>query len=776
MKKYLKLPYLPILLAPFVLFSPLILGGKALYWGTPSLQFMPWWDWAWASIRGGNLPLWNPQLGMGAPLIANYQSALFYPLNWVNFFLHWIGGAPLMAWGQAIYVAVHLVVAGFGMVYVVRLLGGNDLSKTVSGLAFSLSGYIVARAGFLSITAASAWLPWMMAFSLLVIRGKHFSHIFKLIIVITFQLLAGHAQTAYYSIILMGMWGVYWSWMEGKERDWKSKVKQIAVKGGYILTACVVASLIAAVQLWPTAEYLAQSQRATAVDYEFAMTYSFWPWRILTLFAPDIFGNPRLGNYWGYGNYWEDALYIGLLPLLLALGLVIKSIGRGIRSKRQIEAKHAYWSYSFPIFLLGIVVVSFVLAMGKNTPIFPWMYRHIPTFDLFQAPTRINIWVVFALSLLAGRGAGQWRRPQGKGLYWTRLATAGAVAVAIGAGLTWLLLDSIKPTFIRATALAGFWGLGAGALSLLAPQKQNAQKKFAWWKWGVVVWVAADLLVAGWGLNPGITLDFYREKETNAGKKERLYLPSQEEYEIKYQRFFSFESFHPTQDWQELRASSLPNLNMLDDLASVNNFDPLVPGRYQKWMNALETMDPERRNAVYDLMGVGSVGRQMGEGIIVYERLPVENEPYRWLSCARVVADPEDALESVMFGEVDLRKWVLVEGPSALGGEVCQISKRDIEWVEKSPNRWVFRVFQGHGGWLLRSAVWYPGWKAFIDGREVPLYRADYLFQTVYVPEGEHEVVFSYQPISAIMGAAFSLAAVLGCYVIFTLKKKSKGA
>jgi hypothetical protein len=74
---------------------------------------------------------------------------------------------------------------------------------------------------------------------------------------------------------------------------------------------------LAAIQLIPTAEYLMQSQRASAVSYDLAMTYSFWPWRFLSLLAPDLFGNPAIGDYWGYGNYWEDAVYIGLAPFLL---------------------------------------------------------------------------------------------------------------------------------------------------------------------------------------------------------------------------------------------------------------------------------------------------------------------------------------------------------------------------------------------------------------------------------------------------------------------------
>lgn len=774
MKKVLKLPYLPLVLVPIILFSPLIFGGKALFWGTPSLQFIPWWDWAWETIRDGYLPLWNPFVGMGAPLIANYQSALFYPPIWGYFLLHWMGGAPLMAWGQALFITFHLIVAGMGMAFLIRRLGGNELSQTVGGLSFSLSGYLVARAGFLSINAAAAWLPWMMVYAYLLSRKESFSRFSKLSLVIALQLLAGHAQTAYYSIILIVIWGFYWSWVDKNSLGWKDKIRQTAIHIGYILAACLAASLVAAVQLIPTAEYLTQSQRATSVDYDFAMTYSFWPWRILTLFAPDIFGDPSLGNYWGYGNYWEDAIYIGLLPILLALGLVVRSAYQQIRSRagNQTQKEKEYPTY--PLFLWVIVFVSFILALGKNTPIFPWLYHHIPTFNLFQAPTRINIWAVFALSLLAGIGVDHWRRPTGRGLYWTRLATAGAVAVAIGAGLTWFLLNTVKLTFIRATAFAGLWGMGAGALSLLAPQDRQTPELPVWWKWGVVVWVAADLLVAGWGLNPGVEMDFYSEEFKSAEKRERLYVPAQEEYEIKYERFFKFETFQPSFDWEKLRQSSLPNLNMLDDLASVNNFDPLVPGRYQTWMDGLVETNPEHRENLLDLMGVGSIGKLINGGNVKYQELPQESSLYRWLPCARVADSPQNALKLVMDGGVDLDKWVLIEENPSQAQVSCQGLEKDIEVVEIMPNREVLHIQAEPAGWLLRSTTWYPGWKAFLDGNEIPLYHGDYLFQTIYVPEGEHEVVFSYQPRSVLVGGSLSLAAVLVWIGYWFLRRRSK--
>ena len=97
----------------------------------------------------------------------------------------------------------------------------------------------------------------------------------------------------------------------------------------------LIAVGISAIQLIPTAEYLISSQRSTAVDFELGLTYSFWPWRLLTLLAPNIFGNPGTANYWGYASYWEDAVYFGVLPLVLGLATLFKIGRKGNADPRQ---------------------------------------------------------------------------------------------------------------------------------------------------------------------------------------------------------------------------------------------------------------------------------------------------------------------------------------------------------------------------------------------------------------------------------------------------------
>jgi hypothetical protein len=109
------------------------------------------------------------------------------------------------------------------------------------------------------------------------------------------------------------------------------------------------------------------------------------------------------------------------------------------------------------------VGLSFLFGLGDNTPVFPFLYLHAPTFALFQAPSRFLIWATFGLVLLAAIGIDRWRCPTGKGLYWFRLATAGAFAVTLGAGLAWINLKDIQRTFIQATP-GRFVGLGGGYL------------------------------------------------------------------------------------------------------------------------------------------------------------------------------------------------------------------------------------------------------------------------------------------------------------------------
>ena len=713
------LPWLPIAVGPILLFGLDLIQRRALFWGAPLLQFTPWHTVAKEIAFAGHIPLWNPWLGMGAPLLANYQSALLYPPNWVLLMID-------VAWGQTLLVMLHLIWAGIGMALLARSIGLGTFAQAISGLAYGLSGYLVARSGFLSINAAAAWLPWILFAAEGLARSPKPRAVALLGLMFGLQWLTGHAQIAWYTLILAIVWIVY-------------RVRSNSGPFGRVVLALAGAGLlalaIAAVQLIPTLEYLALSNRAADLDPEFALTYSFWPWRLLGLVAPDLFGNPRAADFWGYGNFWEDAIYMGVIPLLLAVGaLFTRRIG------------HIKW------FLLGVTAVAFLLSLGSNTPVFTFLFENVPTFSLFQAPTRWNLLLIASLSLLAGLGAEHWQVAEGRKLYWLRLGTAGAIAVLVVSALIGLLETDIEPTFTRAIPAAGLWLAACGILALLRTSPSRSG-----WTAAALSVVVLDLFLAGRGLNPTLPAEFNSSPTAlseEVSRDHRLYMPRGVEREIKFELAFRFDSFQSELDWQIVRESGLPNTTLLDQLTSANNFDPLLSARYVAWMDQLERMAPALRIGLLPYM---DVGWQLDSVAGSYQQVPA---PLRaWVVPSAVwVTNFAEAISTSTAPGFDLSKKVLLEGDGRpqVGGQGVVTALRD-----EGPNSVELAVDTPGGGWLVLADIWYPGWAAELDGQAAESYPANGVMRSVWVPPGQHTVSFHYRPVTFPIGIAISLVGLL---------------
>ncbi len=783
-------PFFPAWIAPWILLGPVYLSGGALYWGTPFLQFVPWREWAWQMLFSGKIPLWNPLVGMGAPLIANYQSAVFYPPNWFLAALQLIAGTPGQAWGQALLVAFHLAWAGTGMVLLTRRLGFEPLAQIVSSLAFSMSSYLVSRSGFESINATVAWLPWVIwsvdrfcdpqVLDLPYYSWKTVSAWMPLALCLGMQLLAGHAQTTWYTLLLAFAWMVFWSL---RRAGWRGLRKAFFFAGSGVFLAILLASI----QLLPTAEYLQQSQRANAVDYDYAVNYSFWPWRFLTLFAPDLFGNPAHGDYWFNVYFWEDAIYIGFLPISLAIAAIISAgfFKKGIKGENEVRS-------SSPAFILGLVVLIvavFFVAMGRYTPIFPFLYRYVPTFALFQAPTRISILAVFSLAILSGMGINAWHRPEKRALYWSRLGGAGAFAVTLGAGLGWYAMRDVKTTFIRAIALAGLWALGTAILNLTAPKK-DGRRNIPIWSLGVTLWVCLDLLAAGWGLNPTGPISLYQTQNEalNTVKpmigQGRIYLPADAENEIKFSQFLQVDTFEFKEAVANFRKIILPDANMLDGIASVNNFDPLVPGRYSRWMDQLQTRASIELPWWFKWMNVSIVEEAAANasGGVQFHSINGSSR-FQWFACAIDTKDGEEAWEAVNKQQnlepplrgLDMPLVVEAQTGDSKTQDCRQDPGASIQVLEDQPNMQRIRVNATKAGWLFQADTWYPGWQASIDHTAAPLLHAEYLFRAIPVPAGQHTVEIVYRPISFYCGFGLSSLTLFGIGLYFVKNGLAKG-
>lgn len=665
------------------------------------------------------------------------------------------------------------------MVTLARALGLRPLGQVVAGLAFGMSQYLVARAGFLSINAAAAWVPWVIwAGEQIVIPPSTVNRLSSLLrsllllsLFLACQLLAGHAQTTWYTLLLLGAW-ILWRTLIPFPVTIRATLARLLLVSFFFLPIFLAFGLAAA-QLLPTAELLRESPRASAAEYEFVMTYSLSPWRWLTLFAPDLLGNPARGTFFGYGNYWEDAIYVGLLPLLLALGVVLSTLRR-----RTVALSRRH----LVIFLGLLGVITTIIAHGRNTPVFPFLYQYIPTFNLFQAPTRWMLLFTFAAALLAGLGAEGWTIPQGRSLYWQRLGAAGAFAMGlVGLAAFWILPATTKlEQQFRTVALAlALLGLMLFVSTLLALLKPSGPHHVVRWELGVAVFITIDLLIAGYGLNPGAGSELYRgPAETSAALRpalngHRLYQFGEDEYAVKFS-FLSFFSFGPPEWATATRAAQLPNAGMLDGIATAGNFDPLLAARYARF---IEVVDRTQSLALLRLMDVGVLASEQplewetisqAEAVtrtVTFYRVPVEPQRVWVVYSAKTVVDSETALAALVAPDFDPSREVILEADDR---PVIASGKLPASILTPSPNVITIPVSLSKSGWVILSDTYYPGWVAYVDDQPAPLLHANYAFRAVAVGPGDHRVTFSYQPRSFWMGvwaSGFSGVVWLGLWL-----------
>ena len=537
----------------------------------------------------------------------------------------------------------------------------------------------------------------------------------------------------------------------------------LRVLAGY-LGAGVLGVGISAVQLLPTAEYLILSQRAGEYGFETAMTYSFWPWRFLTYLLPDLFGNPATGIYWGYGNFWEDAVYIGLVPIFLAVGF----LGRALLKKRDKDGVLLDLGYHSLVLFLGVIIgISFLLALGDNTAVFPYLYKNVPGVNLFQAPTRYTILAEISLALLAGLGANALTKPAGKRLYFMRLAAAGCLSIVAGAVLAGIFLNDVKSSFLFSAGRAGLIGLIAVVLFLVMPNRYE-QKKIKTWNFLVICLVSLDLLSAGWGLNPGIKAEFYDVQDSREFNG-RIWIPAEVEYDLKFNYFLRFDTFSPDIKWEDMHRVLLPNLPMLQDVKTINNFDPILPGYYQGWMDWINSEFPDQQ--ILEMMNVNGVIKLSEANVAELDYLDNEINPVRVAGCADLISTEQRDTALIFDSGINLLQNLVISADQI---DCISGATGSVDILEEKNGYIKLSIDMDQDGWIFWSQSWYPGWVYRVDGGDSnQVYRVNHLFQGAPVQQSAKQIEFIYRPASYIWGSAISgFSLVLGA-VLLVLRKRT---
>ncbi len=197
----------------------------------------------------------------------------------------------------------------------------------------------------------------------------------------------------------------------------------------------------------------------------------------------------------------------------------------------------------------------------------------------------------------------------------------------------------------------------------------------------------------------------------------------------------------------------------LSGMRTPQGFDPLLTVQYRKLIESLGSFQTDRD---FDIDSANAEGlRLLGvRYFVTYERAPqysrLSNDPaFRLLQPSQSyykVFEFQNARPSYGWVDQDVDRSARVTG-----------------WT---PERRAFVVRSGNGGRFALSEQFFPGWHATIDGMPARIERWSGAFQAVRVPPGEHRVAFEFRSRGLRVGAAVSLAALIG---LWYLVRRSRG-
>lgn len=360
-----------VTLLPLLYFLPATRGHLVIAPDDGIIQNIPFRVAVASQIKSGFVPLWNPSLFCGMPLLGAAQAGVLFPLNW--FYL--VCPAPLAT--NPMMLSAYMA-AALGAYLFARRSGSSVTGAGLTSLVWQAGAFLVAQIGHTNIAHTAAVLPWLFwaldSFGETADRRRGA----LLAAIVALQCFAGHQQTFAYSLIVAASYAIV-MWWTGRARTYLWSL--LLIGAGLAL---------AAIQILPTLELLRYSLRSAA-SYDFFTSFSM-PRRFLaTFFAPYVVGGGDgtlfRAPYAGMSFYAEYVGYVGLATLALALLAFV--LNR--------DARTIFWS--------AVAIAGLLLALGRYAPFeFNRLIYAVPVLNLFRVPARHLMEVEFGLAILAGRG------------------------------------------------------------------------------------------------------------------------------------------------------------------------------------------------------------------------------------------------------------------------------------------------------------------------------------------------------------------------------------
>ena len=676
-----------------------------------------------ATLRAGDFPFWQRGIFFGYPVLGDIQFQLFNPLTWLTM--------PLdPARGVTVQSLCELCLCAVGMAYWMKQRGLRPVEGVFAGVVFALSLKQTVHLHHWTFAGSTCAWPWMLAgLDGFAASGR------RRFLALTALATAG---TWIGSSPQMAYFGTGLAFLYALSLAATLRPKMVSEKNNYfffapraaLLLAVPLGAALAAPLLLPVLELNALGPRGAGITYRFAASWS-WPGRAVweAMLLPRAWGGRP--DYRGPMNYWEVQGYLGLLPMAL---LPLSPLRR-----------RGLWLFA------AVLALSIWLSFGDNgwLDFHYWLFRFLPGYGGFRNPTRALMLAVFCAAVLAAEALGRLRdQPKLRGRSCPALLALGA-CVAVCAALP-------QGYFHQALRADARWA--AILLATSAAWAAFARADPRWAALAIPLYLA-DVAVQTWDSPEiGASAAEGHALERLAGQVPPSPAPRRVAVLLDWGKannatyalgWEGVTGYGPTPIARVLRLfeatwhGHLGSTLLLNDDQNFPRFNPnspLVPlfGAPLLAANAEANVPSVGQDGQVRLYPLPALPRVFWTG--VWTALPDERSAEALPAAARgvLVILPEPVAQA--------------SGPRA--GPVAA------ESVEVHTNTLRATTTAPADGLLVALEPFFPGWRATLDGRPVPLLRADYAFMAVSVKAGRHVLDLVYFPDRLLPGLLVAMLAL----------------
>ena len=691
-------------------------------------------------LNNDETPQWFPNLFSGMPSYGGYIYTNGDPTKFLR---------NKILFNPGLKVWFYLSLCGIGMYIFLKFSGITNRSALFGSLISSLTPYSfgLINAGHLNKIFAMAYIPWVIVAAFYLINRYSLKAILFLALTTALQLWANHPQIAYYTWMLIGF---YFFWYVGStilEKKFNLKVHIKTIFG--IVISLILALFMVADPYGQIYEFQKESDRGkeTVLDetrinkedktWEYSTRWSFHPAETVSLLLPYYFGLQNTqdlskGAYWGYMPFTQSTHYLGLIIILFStLGALIK---------KPDKMGKAFWVIS---------IITLFTGFGSFFPLFykPF-FDFFPFFSKFRVPSMIYVLLAVTIPFLGAKGLDIFVENFQNKSTLSILIKLFAVIISF-----FVLLLIFEKSFLSYSTISDA-RYNINTINKLKEARSALFQKGLFLSIGL----SLSILLLSLGLIKGqinknifvITTICIAVLDLGIVNYEFLNLKSPQNFDLSFKTNERIEYLKKDKEHFRILPADKMGSNWYSywNLESVSGYRPIKLRNYQDMMDAGGLNNPN----ILNMLNVKYVITRKKINNISFQKVLNINGLYQnmnvlpksWIvQNIRSVENQKESLIKTLSKDFKPESEAIVVGYN--GKYLTTKSSGVVSITKRKENRLELSSKSETGGLLVLSEIFYhPGWKAYVNGKPVPIYQANHILRSIEVPAGDSNILFEY--------------------------------